>query len=185
MEVQAVTSDEIFQHWLRNADGKTLKKYFEKKKVDFKREHVSAVETVYNVDKFMVIYFQKKVPEGFAAGESGKVETVTADKLEKYRFYDFKGKRVDFDTWKGDKSVPSLASIRRVDCQKCHGSGTHRCEKCGGSGRIKCDKCEGTGKATCSTCKGKAAVTIELDVYDAENKKTKVQRNVPKFGKGN
>jgi hypothetical protein len=179
MEVQAVTSDEIFQHWLQNADGKTLKKYFEKKNVDFRREHISAVETVYNVYKFMVIYYQKKVPDAYATKESGKVETVTADKLERYRFYDFKGQRVDFDKWKGEINVPSLASIRRVDCQKCHGTGTHRCENCSGSGKIKCDKCEGTGKNTCSACKGKNVLTIDLEVYDANNKKTNVQRNIP------
>ena len=179
MDVQAVTSDEIFQEWLRNADGKRLKKYFEKKKVDFKREHVSAVETVYDVSKFIVIYFRKKTPEAFAKGEDGKVETVTADKLGKYRFYDFQGKRVDFDQWKEDTSVPSLASIRRVDCQKCHGAGTIGCEKCGRSGRIKCDKCSGTGKTSCSSCKGTGSITIELDVYDANNKKRKIQKTIP------
>ncbi|MHA1244242.1 MAG: hypothetical protein ACTSP7_06660 [Candidatus Heimdallarchaeota archaeon] len=179
MEVQAVTSDEIFQQWLENAGGKTLKKYFEKKNVDFRREHVSAVETVYNVSKFMVIYYQKKVPDAHADKESGKVETVTADKLERYRFYDFKGQRVDFDKWKGDTNVPSYTSIRRVDCQKCQGSGTYRCEKCNGSAKIKCDKCDGTGKNTCSACKGRNVLSIELDVFDADNKKTKVQRNIP------
>lgn len=179
MEVQAITSDEIFQEWLRKAEDKTLKKYFEKKKVDFRREHVSAVETVYSVSKFIVIYFQKKIPEAFATGTSGKVETVTADKLHKYKFYDFQGKRVDYDQWKGDISVPFLTSIRRIDCQKCHGSGTHNCERCGGSGRVKCDKCDGTGKISCSSCKGKGAVTIDIDVFDANNKKTKVEKTIP------
>ncbi len=175
LEVQAITSDEIFQEWLKKADGKTLKKFFEKKKVDFRREHVSAVETVYSVSKFIVVYFQKKIPEAFVAGADGKVETVTADKLHKYKFYDFKGKKVDFDQWKGDTSVPFLASIRRVDCQKCHGSGTHNCDKCSGSGRVKCDKCDGSGKRSCSSCRGKGVVIIDLDVYDVNNKKTKTR----------
>jgi len=179
LEVQAITSDELFQQWLRSADDKRLKKFFEKKRVDFRREHVSAVETVYNVSKFIVIYFQKKIPEAVATGAGGKVETVTANKLEKYKFYDFQGERVDYDQWKEDISVPFLSSIRRVECQKCHGSGTHKCEKCGGSGRVQCDKCDGTGKNSCSSCKGKAEITIELDVYDSNNKKTKVEKSIP------
>ena len=165
VEVQAVSSDEIFQEWLRTANGKTLKKYFEKKKVDFKREHVSAVETVYDVSKFIVIYFMKKVPETFIAGKEGKVVTITADKLDNYKFYDFKDKRVDYDRWKDDSLVPTLTSIRKLECQVCHGTGRTRCEKCGGSSRIKCDKCDGTGKITCSRCKGKAGLKITYSGY--------------------
>ncbi|NHJ05298.1 MAG: hypothetical protein EAX90_10770 [Candidatus Heimdallarchaeota archaeon] len=180
VEVQAVSSDEIFQEWLRTADGKSLKKYFEKKNVDFKREHVSAVETVYDVSKFIVIYFEKQVPEILAAGSEAKVQTITADKLDNYKFYDFKDKRVDYDQWKEKSTeVPTFASIRKVECQKCHGTGTQRCEVCGGTSRVKCDKCDGTGKKTCSTCKGTAGLKVEIEVYNAENKKTKIERTIP------
>ncbi|MBN1330248.1 MAG: hypothetical protein JXA54_12310 [Candidatus Heimdallarchaeota archaeon] len=178
--VKAVSSDEIFQEWVSKANINTLKKFYERKKVEFKRDHVSAVESVYNVSKFIVIYFEKKIPETFSTSTETKIEKTTVDGLEKYKFYDFKNKRVDYDQWKEKiTSVPSLSSLQSSDCPKCNGFGKTKCETCGGSVTIKCDKCEGNGKIACGTCKGTKTLTTTIDVYDAENKKTKTDIRIP------
>ncbi|HUT81914.1 MAG TPA: hypothetical protein VMZ29_11980 [Candidatus Bathyarchaeia archaeon] len=178
--VKAISSDEVFQEWVSKADINTLKKFYERKKVDFKRDHVSAVETVYNVSKFIVIYFEKKIPDTFTGNTEVKVEKTTVDELDRYKFYDFKNRRVDFDQWKEKSiSVPTISSLQSSDCPKCYGTGKTKCETCGGTVTIKCDKCDGSGRIGCSSCKGNRTLITSIDVYDAENKKTKTEIKIP------
>jgi len=91
--VKAVTSDELFQEWLNKADMNTLKKYFEKKKIEFKREHVSPVETVRNVSKFLVVYFEKKVSQDLLTQVASRTEQTSVNNLQRIKFYDFQGKK--------------------------------------------------------------------------------------------
>ena len=45
MVVKGLDTDSLFKNWVEKADLKTLEKFFKKKKVDFKRDHVSVGET--------------------------------------------------------------------------------------------------------------------------------------------
>jgi hypothetical protein len=149
VQVKAISSDETFQEWLDNADMKILEKFFKKKKVDFKRDHVSAVETVQNVSKFIVVYFEKILKaDGPAGKQTGATKTIPASQLEAVKFYDFKNEKVDASKWKGDKQVPLYTSIKEV----------------------KCSKCSGTGKTT---------VDHVVGVYDAIGKKTDIKKKTP------
>jgi hypothetical protein len=177
--VKAISSDETFQEWLANADMKTLEKFFKKKKVDFKRELVSAVETVQGVDKFVVVYFEKDVKAALAGKQSQSTEQVTAKDLEKMKFYDFGGKQVSVESWKGDKEVPMYTTIKEVKCAKCGGAGGIKCKSCGGVGTLKCGTCDGKAKVTCKACKGTKAVEYEIDIVDGEGKKYRAKRKVP------
>ncbi len=177
--VKAISSDEIFQAWLEKADLKTLDKFFKKKKVDFKREHVSAVETVQQVDKFVVVYFEKDVKAALAGKQTQSTEQVTAKDLERTKFYDFGGKQVSVESWKGDKEVPMYTTIKEVKCAKCAGAGSTKCKNCSGVGTLKCGTCDGKGTITCKVCKGTKAVEIEIEVADGEGKKYRAKRKVP------
>lgn len=158
---------------------KTLEKFFKRKKVDFKRELVSAVETVQGVEKFVVVYFEKDVKAALVGKQSQSTELVPAKELEKVRFYDFEGKQVNVASWKGDKEVPVFNTIKDVKCAKCGGSGGIKCKQCGGSGTLNCGTCGGKGKITCKACKGTKTVEYELDILNGEGKKFRATRKVP------
>jgi len=179
MTVKAISSDEIFQEWLKNAEIKTLEKFFKKKKVDFKRELVSAVETVQEVDKFVVVYFEKDVKAALAGKQTQSTELITAKDLEKIKFYDFEGKQVNIESWKGDKEVPMYNTIKEIKCAKCGGAGSMKCKNCGGTGTLKCSTCDGKAKITCKACKGTGAVEYEIDITGGDGKKYRARRKVP------
>ncbi|MBN2152821.1 MAG: hypothetical protein JW839_15325 [Candidatus Lokiarchaeota archaeon] len=177
--VKAISSDETFQEWLSHADLKTLEKFFKKKKVDFKRELVSAVETVQGVDKFVVIYFEKDVKAALAGKQSQRTEQVNSKDIERTRFFDFGGKQVSVESWKGDKEVPMYQTIKEVKCAKCGGQGSVKCKSCGGAGKVACGTCDGKAKITCKACKGTKAVELEIEILDGEGKKYRAKRRVP------
>nr|MDO8114805.1 hypothetical protein [Candidatus Sigynarchaeota archaeon] len=177
--VKAMSSDELFQNWLTNADIKTLEKFFKKKKVDFKREHVSAVETVQEVSKFIVIYFEKNIKEALAGKQKQTMESANVKDLEKIRFYDFGNKQVNLESWKGEKEVPMFNTINNVKCSKCGGAGGIKCKNCGGSGTVKCGTCDSTGKISCRTCKGSKTVEYKLEILDADGKKYSGSKKAP------
>ncbi len=177
--VKAISSDETFQEWLSHADMKTLEKFFKKKKVDFKRELVSAVETVQGVDKFVVIYFEKNVKAALAGKQTQSTVQVNVKELEKTRFFDLEGKQVSIESWKGDKEVPMYNTIKEIKCSKCVGLGSMKCKSCGGTGTLKCVNCDGKAKITCKTCKGTKVVEYEIEVTDGEGKKYRAKRKMP------
>jgi len=172
--VKAISSDEVFKTWLKDANLKTLEKFFKKKKVDFKREHVSLAETVQDVSKFIIVYFEKNVQAAAASGkQSGGTQQITAEALEKMRFYNFGSKKVNLATWKGEKQVPMYNTLKEIKCPTCNGAGGIKCKSCGGIGTLKCTKCEkGKGKLNCKTCNNSKTEDYKVEVVDAEGKKT-------------
>ncbi|HME53694.1 MAG TPA: hypothetical protein VKM55_15815 [Candidatus Lokiarchaeia archaeon] len=178
--VKAISSDEVFKDWLKDADKKQLEKFFKKKNVDFKRENISAVETVQNVSKFIVVYFEKNVQSATGTGKQTQgTQQITAADLEKTRFYNFGSKKVNLATWKGDKQVPFYNSLKEIKCPKCAGTGGIKCKSCGGTGTLKCTKCEkGKGKMTCKTCKNAKTEDYQVEVVDADGKKTTETKKV-------
>jgi hypothetical protein len=178
-QIKAISSDDLFDRWLKQADAKLLEKHFKKKKVDFKRDNVSAVETVKNVSKFLVIYFEKNMKEALASTQVTSTEQIYAKDLTKTKFFDFEGKKVEPSTWKGDKTVPSYPSVKQITCTTCAGAGGKKCKSCGGTGSIKCSSCDGKGKLACKTCKGIKTVDYELDITNGLGKKFKATKKVP------
>lgn len=172
--VKAISSDEVFESWLKDADKKQLEKFFKKKNVDFKRENVSAVETVQNVSKFIVVYFEKNVQLASNTGKQTQgTQQIIANDLEKTRFYNFGNKKVNLATWKGDKQVPMYNTLKEIKCPKCSGTGGIKCKSCSGAGTLKCSKCvKGKGKITCKTCNGSKTEDYKVEIVDADGKKT-------------
>ena len=177
--IKSVSSDELFEAWLKDADLKTLEKRFKKKKVDFKRANVSAVETVKGVKKFIVIYFEKDVKKAIAAGKE-EVVTILANKIGNQTYYDFKGKSINFDSWnQKEQEVPMYPTLTKVSCKTCGGSGTQKCKKCGGTFTLNCPKCDGKGKIECKKCKGEKNIDEKVEVIEYNDKKRKAIIPVP------
>ncbi|MFX0100504.1 MAG: hypothetical protein ACFFCS_13100 [Candidatus Hodarchaeota archaeon] len=180
VSVKAISTDEVFIEWVNKADLKTLEKFFKKKKVDFKRDHVSVGETVKNVSKFIVVAFEKDVKEAMAGAAGEKTEKITANQLEKVKFWDFEGKKVKTEDWKEKAyEVPIYKTIKEVKCAKCGGTGSEKCKKCNGAGSVKCNKCDGKTKFQCGKCKGEKTVVYDLDISNAEGKKFKATKRPP------
>ncbi|MBD3187634.1 hypothetical protein GF325_12440 [Candidatus Bathyarchaeota archaeon] len=178
MVVKAIDTDTLFKEWLMNADLKTLEEYFKKRKVDFKRDHVSVGETVKEVLKFIAIYFEKDVSKVMPDSGKSTIEQVPAHKLEKVTFFDFKGKNVELESWKHDREVPFFSTLKEMKCPKCDGKGYAACKSCQGKGHVSCKNCDGKGSVTCSRCKGKKTQEIYVDVIDATGKKDRAIKKV-------
>ena len=132
--------DSVFEKWKQSAarkDRKKLEKQFGTKGAVFSLDAISAAETVKDTMKEAAIYFAIK--RTIEAAKDKDLTTVTAPRLARVTFYSFKGAgKIDKDNWKGNDSVPTLESIKGVQCKTCRGKGytDNKCKTCKGTGKI-------------------------------------------------
>ncbi|MHA1145990.1 MAG: hypothetical protein ACTSRW_14705 [Candidatus Helarchaeota archaeon] len=175
MSVKTPNTDDVFQRFVDKTPAKKLEKKFGKKNVKFEKGLISAAESVQNVDKSACFFFRSKVVQ-FSDTPTKYKESklIQSKKLQKVKFYDFHGKKVDPEKWKGDDEVPMFQSIEAV---KCTGKGCTQgkilCSNCKGSGQVTCGKCKGTGSYQCKACAGKGTIGLKVDVVNEKGEKTK------------
>ncbi|MHA1682269.1 MAG: hypothetical protein ACTSUE_15130 [Promethearchaeota archaeon] len=179
VSIKGLDTDTLFKAWLEKADLKTLEKFFKKKKVDFKRENVSVGETVKSYPKFIVVYYEKDVSKAMSDLGPARDGTSTPPKLGNVKFFDFKGRKVSLESWKYEKEVPVYATLKEVKCAKCGGTGKISCSKCSGEGVVKCNNCGGKATIVCNSCKGKKSKEVDIEIIDADGKKSKVTKKIP------
>ena len=167
--IKSPNADEVFEAFKRK-QGNKLEKHYAVKGAVFQLDNVTSAEFVKGVTKDAIIFFRTK-REVKPQGKTKKIEVVPK-KLEKIRFYLFKGS-VNKDEYKGPDPYPNFESIKPKNCPKCSGKGGTPCKKCDGKGTVACDKCKGTGGATCKACEGKGEITLEIEVVNEKGDKNK------------
>ncbi len=186
--IKAPNADDIFVRYLRIANKKDVEKAYAVKGAVFDLDKISAAESVQNVTKGAVFYFQYKTEIKPAAKSKEDEQEVAIPKADRIDFFDFGTAVVDKEKWKRkEDKVPGFKSIHEVNCSKCGGNGFLKCE-CGGAGEMKCNKCQGKGTIADSYCKGEGKLEVELTVYDGSMNKNRVRKSYQCpdcFGAGN
>src|SRR6056297_845216 len=185
--IKSPNSDQIWERWKqKNKNNRKFKKYYEPKGAPYDFDHITAAEYVQAIDKGVLVYYQK-TKEISATKEKPKLVKVTADKIEKVKFYEFNGKQVDKESWDDDKMVAHYSTLKQLNCSVCKGKGGQICEDCKGTGQKNCDNCS-NGKVKCKKCMGTGELETEIEVEDYKGRtktlKSKI-KCVDCFGTGN
>ncbi|MHA1266718.1 MAG: hypothetical protein ACTSRS_15890 [Candidatus Helarchaeota archaeon] len=184
MTIKAPNADDIFAKWISRMKAKDLEKKFKVKNVPFQKNNITASESVRNVEKHTVFYFQseKKVETSTAT-----VQKMTDAKgIRKIKFYEFTG-AVESEKWKDKSQVPLFETLDKIDCKKCKGTGYINCKRCKGERLVSCKKCKGQGAVRCKDCDGSGVKEININILkDGKEKiKRKIKFNCPTcFGTG-
>lgn len=173
MTIKAPNADEIFEKWINRTKAKDLEKAFSVKGVPFQKNNITAAESVKNVEKSTVFYFEseKKVEIGTATEE----KKTDIKGVSKIKFYDFSGS-VESEKWKDKSQVPLFNTLDELNCEKCKGTGYINCKKCKGERLVACKTCKGHGTTKCKDCDGTG--TKELDVSILKNGKEKIKKKI-------
>ncbi|OLS13282.1 MAG: Uncharacterized protein RBG13Loki_3065 [Promethearchaeota archaeon CR_4] len=174
--IKAPNADDIFARYLRIAPKKDVEKGYAVKGAVFDLDKISAAESVQNVTKGAVFYYQYKIDIKPVAKSTGDEQQVQVPKADRIDFFDFGSASVDKEKWKKkEDKLPGFKTIRDVSCTKCGGNGYLKCD-CGGTGEMKCGKCEGKGTVSDARCKGTGKLEVELTVYDGALNKNRVRK---------
>jgi hypothetical protein len=184
MTIKSPNADEVFDKWINKMKAKDLEKKFKVKKVPFQKSNITAAESVQNVEKHTVFYFQSEKKVETSSKTDDKI--TDAKGVSKVKFYEFTG-AVDSEKWKGKSEVPLYETLEPVDCQKCKGTGYINCKKCKGERLVSCKSCKGQGAVKCKDCDGKGSkeVTVTILKNGKDKTKKKLTFNCPTcFGTG-
>ena len=121
MPIKSPNKDDVFDKWINKTPAKELEKAFKIKNVPFQKNNISAAESVKNVEKFTVFYFQSE-KHASPKPEAGEEKKTDIKGITKVKFYDF-SKTIEYDDWKEKSKVPLYDTLKPVNCQKCQGSG--------------------------------------------------------------
>ena len=172
--IKTPNTDDVFEKWINKMDANSLKKKFEVKGVPFQKGNISAAESVKNVQKFTVIYFQSE-KKSTGPTDSGEIVKTDLKGIAKTKFYEF-SKTMDSETWKEKSKLPLYETLNHINCEKCKGTGFINCKKCKGERLISCKDCKGQGSIKCKDCDGTG--TKEIDIFVVKNGKEKTKRKM-------
>ncbi len=185
MPIKGPNTDDVFEKWLNKTSAKDLEKKFKVKNVPFQKGNISVAESVKNVDKYTVFYFQSE-KHASPKAEASEEKKTDIKSLEKITFYDFT-KSIEYDEYKGKSTVPLYDTLKPVNCEKCKGTGYINCKKCKGERLVACSACKGNGSIRCKDCDGSGSNVIKVTILKNGKEKTKKETkyNCPTcFGTG-
>ncbi len=177
LTIKSPNSEKIWEEWKRKkGNTRKFKKYYKIKDKDAELKSISASQYLTEITKGVIFFFENandikpstKKPENFE---------VTANKARKTGFFEFKSKRIDKSSWKGEDEVPFYSTLTQKDCPNCNGKGGNECAKCRGTGKVKCEVCT-KGYEDCNICGGKGTISINITKIDEKGNKKKIEKRI-------